>query len=73
MKLAALTAQHNMNLTRIGVLELEKMSLFEREAKDKESFGNLNEIMRKVELGIYGNLKLTRRKKWILLILKLSD
>ncbi|MDI1229542.1 MAG: hypothetical protein PSU93_00125 [Methylobacter sp.] len=62
MKLAALTVRHNMNLTRISVLELEKMSLFEREAK-YERPGNLNEIMRELESGVYGKPKAYSQEK----------
>lgn len=57
VKLAALTAQHNLNLARISVLESEKMSLFEREAKYKRPGGDLSEIMRELESEGYGKTR----------------
>jgi hypothetical protein len=62
VKLASLTAQHNLNLARISVLESEKMSLFEREAK-YERPDNLNEIIRELESGGYGKPKAYSQEK----------
>lgn len=51
VNLAALTAQHNLNLTRISALELEKMSLLEREDKYSKRSDGLDETIRKIQSG----------------------
>lgn len=55
VKLAALTTLHNLNLTRISQLEINKMSLYEREARHRQPFShNTNEQLQKAILGTYG-------------------
>ncbi|WP_415878709.1 hypothetical protein ACH5Y9_13110 [Methylomonas sp. BW4-1] len=58
VKLAALTALHSLNLTRISQLEFSKQALFEKEAKFNKPFEiDLSIVMQQMKLGVYGKPK----------------
>lgn len=63
VKLAALSALHNLNVTRIGRLELEKRSLLERESQYMRPIDNPNEIMREALSVNYGKPKIYSQEK----------
>jgi hypothetical protein len=63
VKLAALTAFLNSNLTRIGLLESEKLSLLESELRNPKSneVPDVYELMRSVSKGGYGTYVKSRK------------